>query len=67
MTTEDLVTMCCNCKKIKIGNLWIDEEHPSYELLSKRPNLKKDYCSECTEKFRKEYRELKHQYGLLRN
>jgi len=27
---EDLLKMCCVCKKIKINGKWIGEEHPDY-------------------------------------
>ena len=64
---DDLVTMCCRCKKIKIGNLWVGEEHPSYELLFKCPNIDDGYCPECINYYREEHRKLKHEYALLRN
>lgn len=44
---NDLVMMCRECGKIKLGDdLWIGEEHPSYNVLSKRLNITDGYCLE---------------------
>ncbi len=50
-----------------MGNLWIGEEHLAYELLSMRPNITKDYCPQCTEVYRKQWKEIKREYQLMRN
>ena len=65
--TNDLVSMCFRCRKIKIGNMWVGEEHSSYELLSKRPNIKDGDCLECTEYFRKKDKNIRQEYVALRN
>lgn len=45
--TNNLVTMCLECRKIRIGdNLWIGKENPLYDFLSKRPNISDGYCPE---------------------
>lgn len=64
--TTSLVAICCECKKIRIGDsTWIGEGHPYYLLLLQRPGLSEGYCPECTEKHQREVKERKQRINAL--
>jgi hypothetical protein len=55
---ENLLTMCCECKKIKINGNWVGEEYSDYEkIVSDAGNQISDgYCLECLEEFQEKIR-----------
>jgi len=60
---NDLTAICSKCRRIRIeNNTWIDETHPAYAILSKRPGLTDGYCPECIEFYREQWKELKKMY-----
>lgn len=67
--SEDLSTICAGCGRIEVDGKWIEGESFSdyYSRRRKLEDLNKEYCPECTEYFKKEYKRLKDAYKLLRN
>ena len=50
---ENLLSMCCECKKIKVNGNWVGEEYYDYEkLVNDAGNQISDgYCPKCLEEF----------------
>lgn len=53
---DNLLTMCCVCKKIKVNDNFVGEEYSDYhELVENAGNqISDDYCPECLEEFKEE-------------
>jgi hypothetical protein len=66
--TEDLPAICLGCGRINVNGQWINSEYyfNYFEIRRKLDDVGR-YCPECTEKFKKQYQELKRNYQLLRN
>ena len=46
---NNLLTMCCVCKKIKVNDNWVGEEYSNYRsVIEKTDNqISDDYCPKC--------------------
>jgi hypothetical protein len=46
---DNLLTMCCVCKKIKVNDNWVDEKYSDYHsIVEKAGNeISDDYCPKC--------------------
>lgn len=64
---DNLLTMCCVCKKIKVNDNWVGEEYSDYRKLVENAGnqISDDYCPECLKGFQEEMRlrRLKLIYG----
>ena len=58
---ENLLTMCCVCKKIKVNGNWVGEEYPDYNsIVEKAENkISDDYCPTCLKYFLEENKKRK--------
>lgn len=57
----NLLTMCCECKKIRINNNWVGEEYSDYKKLVINANnqISDGYCPKCLKDFLEENKRRK--------
>lgn len=60
--TENLLTMCCVCKKIKVdGGNWVGKEYSDYnsKIENAGEKISDDYCPICLKEFLEESKKRK--------
>jgi len=66
MAGKNLVAICSECKKIRIGDdTWIGKENPLYDILSRRLGLTDGLCPKCTDFYQKQVKQRRERINLL--
>jgi len=66
--TNNLLTMCAGCERINVNGEWFERDsYSTYDEMVRTHDIHRDYCPECVEFYKKEYKKLKQRYGALRN